>query len=64
MLKPSAPTPDNLRTLKLSLFDQLDRYAYIAVLFNYLPNSTSSYNHDELEKSLAETLTKFYPFAG
>ncbi|TMW89781.1 hypothetical protein EJD97_016631 [Solanum chilense] len=57
MLKPSAPTPDNLRTLKLSLFDQLDRYAYVAVLFNYLPNSTSSYNHDELEKSLAETLT-------
>ncbi|XP_015081946.1 acetyl-CoA-benzylalcohol acetyltransferase-like [Solanum pennellii] len=64
MLKPSAPTPDNLRTLKLSLFDQLARSAYVAVLFNYLPNSTSSYNHDELEKSLAETLTKFYPFAG
>ncbi|NP_001310386.1 acetyl-CoA-benzylalcohol acetyltransferase-like [Solanum pennellii] len=66
MLKPSAPTPDNLRRLKISLFDQLARSAYVPMLFNYLPNSTSSYDHndDKLEKSLAETLTKFYPFAG
>nr|AFU55340.1 acylsugar acetyltransferase [Solanum habrochaites] len=64
MLKPSAPTPDNLRRLKLSLFDQLDIGAYVPILFNYLPNSTSSYDDDKLQKSLSETLTKFYPFAG
>ncbi|KAK6805476.1 hypothetical protein RDI58_003261 [Solanum bulbocastanum] len=62
MLKPSASTSDNLRILKLSLFDQLAPRSYVAILFNYLPSSTSSY--DKLEKSLAETLTKFYPFAG
>ncbi|KAK4739794.1 hypothetical protein R3W88_003491 [Solanum pinnatisectum] len=64
MLKPSAPTPDNLRRLKLSLFDQLDCTTYIPALFNYLPNSSTISYHDKLEKSLAETLTKFYPFAG
>ncbi|KAK4739791.1 hypothetical protein R3W88_003488 [Solanum pinnatisectum] len=62
MLKPSASTSDNLRILKLSLFDQLAPRSYVRILFNYLPSSTSSY--DKLEKSLAETLTKFYPFAG
>ncbi|KAH0767057.1 hypothetical protein KY285_002928 [Solanum tuberosum] len=62
MLKPSASTSDNLRILKLSLFDQLAPCSYVPILFNYLPSSTSSY--DKLEKSLAETLTKFYPFAG
>ncbi|XP_049350384.1 (13S,14R)-1,13-dihydroxy-N-methylcanadine 13-O-acetyltransferase AT1-like [Solanum verrucosum] len=62
MLKPSASTSDNLRILKLSLFDQLAPRSYVPILFNYLPSSTSSY--DKLEKSLAETLTKFYPFAG
>ncbi|KAK4739786.1 hypothetical protein R3W88_003483 [Solanum pinnatisectum] len=62
MLKPSTSTSDNLRILKLSLFDQLAPRSYVPILFNYLPSSTSSY--DKLEKSLAETLTKFYPFAG
>ncbi|KAK4739787.1 hypothetical protein R3W88_003484 [Solanum pinnatisectum] len=62
MLKPSASTSDNLQILKLSLFDQLAPRSYLSILFNYLPSSTSSY--DKLEKSLAETLTKFYPFAG
>ncbi|NP_001266195.1 AT1 protein [Solanum lycopersicum] len=64
LLKPSASTPDNLRRLKLSLFDQLALRTYIPVLFNYLPSSSSTSYDDELEKSLAETLTKFYPFAG
>ncbi|TMX05092.1 hypothetical protein EJD97_002582 [Solanum chilense] len=65
LLKPSASTPDNLRRLKLSLFDQLALRIYIPILFNYLPSSSStSYDDDKLEKSLSETLTKFYPFAG
>ncbi|TMX05088.1 hypothetical protein EJD97_002578 [Solanum chilense] len=65
ILKPSARTPDNLRRLKISLFDQLARSAYVSMVINYLPSSSStSYDDDKLEKSLAETLTKFYPFAG
>ena len=46
------------------MFDQLALRTYIPVLFNYLPSSSSTSYDDELEKSLAETLTKFYPFAG
>uniref|UniRef100_M1AXR4 Anthocyanin acyltransferase n=1 Tax=Solanum tuberosum TaxID=4113 RepID=M1AXR4_SOLTU len=66
MLKPSSPTPDNLRRLKLSLFDQLAHRAYVTMLLNYLPSSSDheTISYDKLEKSLAETLTKFYPFAG
>ncbi|KAG5568690.1 hypothetical protein H5410_064289 [Solanum commersonii] len=66
MLKPSAPTPDNLRKLKLSLFDQLAPRAYVTMLLNYLPSSSDheTISYDKLEKSLAQTLIKFYPFAG
>ncbi|KAH0634962.1 hypothetical protein KY284_037748 [Solanum tuberosum] len=63
MLKPSVSTSDNLRILNLSLFDQLAPRAYVPILFNYLPSS-SAISFDKLEKSLAETLNKFYPFAG
>ncbi|KAK4739789.1 hypothetical protein R3W88_003486 [Solanum pinnatisectum] len=66
MLKPSASTPDNLRRLKLSLFDQLAHRAYVTMLLNYLPSSSDheTISYDKLEKSLAQTLIKFYPFAG
>ncbi|KAH0727230.1 hypothetical protein KY284_003095 [Solanum tuberosum] len=67
MLKPSSPTPDNLRRLKLSLFDQLAHRAYVTILLNYLPSSSTDHetiSYDKLEKSLAQTLIKFYPFAG
>ncbi|KAK4739811.1 hypothetical protein R3W88_003508 [Solanum pinnatisectum] len=67
ILKPSASTPDNLRRLKLSLFDQLAPRSYVTILFNYyLPSSSEheTISYDKLEKSLAETLTKFYPFSG
>ncbi|KAH0640034.1 hypothetical protein KY290_037321 [Solanum tuberosum] len=63
MLKPSVSTSDNLRILKLSLFDQLAPRTYVPILFNYLPSS-SAISFEKLEKSLAETLTKFYHFAG
>ncbi|XP_049352313.1 acetyl-CoA-benzylalcohol acetyltransferase-like [Solanum verrucosum] len=62
MLKPSTPTPNHLRTLKLSFFDQLAFPVYVPVLFYYLPSVKISC--DKLQKSLAETLTKFYPLAG
>ncbi|MCD7449649.1 hypothetical protein HAX54_000879 [Datura stramonium] len=66
MLKPSTPTPDHLRSLKLSLFDQLAPRLYVPVLFHYLPSSEGIITErcDKLQNSLAETLTKFYPLAG
>ncbi|XP_006351852.1 acetyl-CoA-benzylalcohol acetyltransferase-like [Solanum tuberosum] len=67
MLKPSTPTPNHLRTLKLSLFDELAPHAYVPVLFHYLPSNTEgtiTERCDKLQKSLAQTLTKFFPLAG
>ncbi|KAK4739784.1 hypothetical protein R3W88_003481 [Solanum pinnatisectum] len=67
MLKPSTPTPNHLRTLKLSLFDELAPHAYVPVLFYYLPSNaegTITERCNKLQKSLVETLTKFCPIAG
>ncbi|KAL3350292.1 hypothetical protein AABB24_023003 [Solanum stoloniferum] len=67
MVKPSTPTPNHLRTLKLSLFDQSAPHIFVPILFHYLPNSeriTDQIRCDKLQKSLAQTLTKFYPLAG
>uniref|UniRef100_A0A6N2K8G3 Uncharacterized protein n=1 Tax=Salix viminalis TaxID=40686 RepID=A0A6N2K8G3_SALVM len=66
IIKPSAPTPDHLRTYKLSAFDQLAAFsADIPVILFYSPTAEiSSKNSDNLKKSFAETLTIFYPFAG
>ncbi|KAH0767070.1 hypothetical protein KY285_002941 [Solanum tuberosum] len=63
MLKPSTPTPNHLRTLKLSFFDQLALPVYVPILFYYLP-SVDIISCDKLQNFLAETLTKFYPLAG
>ncbi|KAJ8532180.1 hypothetical protein K7X08_012103 [Anisodus acutangulus] len=68
-IKPSVPTPNHLRSLKLSLFDQLAPPVYSPLLFHYLPSSEwnrakNTERCDKLEKSLAETLAKFYPLAG
>ncbi|XP_070007643.1 acetyl-CoA-benzylalcohol acetyltransferase-like [Nicotiana sylvestris] len=70
MLKPSTPTPNHLRSLNLSLFDQGAPRMYVPILFHYLPTSTEwnmeeiTKRCDKLQKSLADTLTKFYPLAG
>ncbi|XP_060217217.1 acetyl-CoA-benzylalcohol acetyltransferase-like [Lycium barbarum] len=65
MLKPSTPTPKHLKSLKLSLFDQGAPRMYVPILFHYLPSSEGIIERcDKLQKSLAETLTKFYPLAG
>nr|QNR60311.1 triacylinositol acetyltransferase [Solanum quitoense] len=67
MLKPSTPTPNHLRTLKLSLLDQIASRKYVPVLFHYLPTSSSegiAIASEKLQNSLAETLTNFYPLAG
>ncbi|MCD7449650.1 hypothetical protein HAX54_000880 [Datura stramonium] len=70
MVKPSTPTPNHLRSLKLSLFDQMAPHIFVPILFHYLPSSECNTDGitdqrcDKLQKSLAQTLTKFYPLAG
>ncbi|MCD7449652.1 hypothetical protein HAX54_000882 [Datura stramonium] len=66
MVKPSTPTPNHLRSLKLSFFDQGAPRMYVPILFHYLPTSEGSIAErcDKLQKSLSQTLTKFYPLAG
>ncbi|KAK9278629.1 hypothetical protein L1049_028202 [Liquidambar formosana] len=68
-IKPSSPTPQHLRKLKLSILDQLAPPIYIPIiLFYHAETSDPNVNHIKrsccLKKSLAETLTRFYPLAG
>ncbi|KAJ8773520.1 hypothetical protein K2173_005766 [Erythroxylum novogranatense] len=65
-IKPSSPTPPNLRIFNLSLLDQLSPAAYGSLVLFY--SATSSLCQAErfrrLKRSLSETLTQFYPLAG
>ncbi|PWA56673.1 acylsugar acyltransferase 3 [Artemisia annua] len=66
IIKPSSPTPSHLKTYNLSLFDQISMDTYIPIVLFY-PNTPTSSSHDltlDLKKSLSQTLTKYYPFAG
>lgn len=69
-IKPSLPTPPHLRTFKLCLLDQLIPAPYAPIVL-YYPNLDEGYTHHQilerlllLERSLSETLTRFYPLAG
>ncbi|XP_021902548.1 vinorine synthase-like [Carica papaya] len=66
-IKPSSPTPQNLRILNLSLLDQLMFPMYIRTVMLY--PTTHNLNDTPkrlqlLKKSLSETLNRFYPLAG
>nr|GMD42002.1 vinorine synthase-like [Ipomoea batatas] len=70
LIKPSLPTPPHLTTFKLCLLDQLIPAPYAPIVL-YYPNLDPSYTHHQilqslllLKRSLAETLTRFYPLAG
>ncbi|OMO60389.1 Transferase [Corchorus capsularis] len=66
IIKPSSPTPLHLKTSTLSLFDQVQPIAHVPLLFCY-PNNGIAEGESRshlLKKSLSETLTRFYPFAG
>ncbi|KAI3448772.1 hypothetical protein Pfo_005437 [Paulownia fortunei] len=71
IIKPSSETPNHLKKLKLSYLDQLVPPTYVPIVFFYqadeLRGLTIS-NHvqisQQLKKSLADTLTSFYPLAG
>ncbi|XP_016467647.1 akuammiline synthase 2-like [Nicotiana tabacum] len=71
-IKPSIPTPQHLRNYQISFIDQFSPSSYIPViLFNN--NANVVYDHlnkektlasDLLKKSLAETLSYYFPLAG
>ncbi|KAB1203567.1 Vinorine synthase [Morella rubra] len=71
-VKPTSPTPPNLKTHKLSLLDQLNPPVYVPMIFFYPTNQSighaaadsTSQRGQLLKQSLSETLTRFYPFAG
>ncbi|KAF7137305.1 hypothetical protein RHSIM_Rhsim07G0095100 [Rhododendron simsii] len=65
-IKPSTPTPNHLRTHKLSLFDQVAPPIHIPFLFFYPSDGISTTNEklQKLQKSLSDTLTLFYPQSG
>ncbi|XP_030517275.1 acetyl-CoA-benzylalcohol acetyltransferase-like [Rhodamnia argentea] len=72
LIKPSAPTVDHLRKLKISFIDQFQLPIYIGVIFFYSSKNDVHYpsfvpiseRFRLLEKALRETLTLFYPLAG
>ena len=69
LIKPSAPTPHNLRILKLSSVDQIQYSIKPAALLYYSADGSARAEEVErrinrLETSLSETLTRFYPLAG
>ncbi|KAJ4715319.1 vinorine synthase-like [Melia azedarach] len=75
-IKPSSPTPSNLRTHKLCLFDQYVDHSYASCVHYYPLNHNISLSNSSdidhivserlqlLKQSLSETLTHFYTLGG
>lgn len=68
VIKPSSPTPPHLKSLKLSLLDQLAPPIYVTLVFFY-PTHHHHLNNTNtslllLKQSLSQILTTFYPLAG
>ncbi|KAK0581344.1 hypothetical protein LWI29_012619 [Acer saccharum] len=63
MIKPSSPTPNHLKSHKMSPMDQLVRDSYFSFALFYSSGSTPL-SSDHLKKSLSKTLSYYYPFAG
>nr|GMD23097.1 vinorine synthase-like [Ipomoea batatas] len=67
IIKPSSPTPKNLRTYNFSIVDQLSANVKVPyVRFYDAPGGSRTYNGviEELKKSLSQTLSLMYPLAG
>ncbi|KAI8002210.1 Stemmadenine O-acetyltransferase [Camellia lanceoleosa] len=70
-IKPSNPTPQHLRQLKLSFLDQIQQPHFVPIIYFYA-SSNSGLNKatndrrrsEKLKESLSETLSWFYPLAG
>ncbi|KAI6696938.1 hypothetical protein NL676_017057 [Syzygium grande] len=67
-IKPSSPTPRHLRTLNLSLLDQLFPPSFAPLLLFYAEPGPGNCSGEPLSRrmqaSLSETLVDFYPLAG
>ncbi|KAK9052180.1 hypothetical protein SSX86_028808 [Deinandra increscens subsp. villosa] len=61
-IKPSSPTPPHLKTHNLSIIDQLAPNVNMPLIFFYKNYTRGDINI--LKKSLSQTLTSYYPFAG
>ncbi|KAI3796919.1 hypothetical protein L1987_39606 [Smallanthus sonchifolius] len=68
IIKPSNPTPSNLNTYNLSELDIIAGKIYATIILLYPNNGSGSLTAQDkanvLKKSLSESLTRFYPFAG
>lgn len=68
IIKPSNPTPKNLRLLQTSLFDHVNSPTLMPLVFFYPKNITTNIDTNEilnrLKRSLSNTLSVFYPLAG
>uniref|UniRef100_A0A7N0TAN0 BAHD acyltransferase n=1 Tax=Kalanchoe fedtschenkoi TaxID=63787 RepID=A0A7N0TAN0_KALFE len=70
-VKPSSPTPDHLRNFRISLLDQIAPAVYTPACILYRATEEARYDpvkasekSSMLRKSLAVTLSRFYPLAG
>ncbi|KAI4354410.1 hypothetical protein L6164_003272 [Bauhinia variegata] len=69
-IKPSSPTPDHLKELKLSLLDGVSPLCYVPIVLFYSASDITSFGtdfaliSDKLKKSLSDILTLYYPFCG
>ncbi|KAL5552687.1 hypothetical protein UlMin_040088 [Ulmus minor] len=67
-IKPSTPTPENLRHYKLSFLDQLAPPIYMPMVL-FFPKEpdcplTTQQRRNRITKSLSDTLTLYHPLAG
>ncbi|CAL5214011.1 unnamed protein product [Lathyrus oleraceus] len=65
-IKPSSPTPSDLRIYPLSFIDNAFYRKYVPVLFFYNPNEVTNQTSkiSQLRKSLSQVLSRYYHFAG
>ncbi|EOA15505.1 hypothetical protein CARUB_v10004825mg [Capsella rubella] len=67
IIKPSSATPNDLRTLQLSIYDHILPPIYTVAFLFYTKDDLVSQEQNtshKLKTSLSKTLTKFYPLAG
>ncbi|KAK4712948.1 hypothetical protein R3W88_018855 [Solanum pinnatisectum] len=66
LIKPSSPTPHELRDHKISFIDEIIPHSSIPLILFYKKseNITQSQICNHLKTSLSQTLTQFYPLAG
>ncbi|XP_076905832.1 akuammiline synthase 1-like [Bidens hawaiensis] len=68
IIKPSSPTPSHLKTYNLSPIDQSQLPVYIPIVLYYPNNEICSLTPHEkahkMKRSLSQSLTRYYSFAG